>query len=131
MCRGAAGFGNRRGRAGAGPGGRIGAGRDGRPGGAPGNSVFFDEGSGEFDRFFRGLFGDQVTAAGEIMGLRMGEVFAPHVVFFAPEGDILEAPEQEGGFVDELMFFRPEFAQPVGGPDDVSRKGGAGAALER
>ena len=93
--------------------------------------MLFDEGPGEFDRFFRGFFGDQVTAAGELMGLRMGEVFAPRVVFSAPEGDILEAPEQEGGFVDELMFFRPEFAQPVGGSDDVSRKGGVGTALER
>lgn len=43
----------------------------------------------------------------------------------------LEAPEQEGGFVDELTVFRPELAQPVGGSDDVSRKGGVGAALER
>ena len=65
------------------------------------------------------------------MGLRMGEVFAPRVVFSVPEGDILEAPEQEGGFVDELIFFRPELAQPVGGSDDVSRKGGVGVALKR
>ena len=65
------------------------------------------------------------------MGLRLGEVFAPRVVFFAPEGDILEAPEQEGGLVDELMVFCPELPQPVGGSDDVSRKGGVGAALER
>ena len=65
------------------------------------------------------------------MGLRMGEVFAPRVVFSAPEGDILEAPEQEGGFVDELMFSRPELAQPVGGSDDVSRKGGVGVPLKR
>ena len=50
-----------------------------------------------------------IGSAGELMGLRMGEVFAPRVVFSAPEGDILEAPEQEGGFVDELMVFGPEF----------------------
>ena len=51
-----------------------------------------------------------MTVAEELMELRMGAVFAPRVVFSAPEGDILEVPEQEGGFVDELMFFRPELA---------------------
>lgn len=34
--------------------------------------------------------------AGELMGLRMGEVFAPRVVFSAPEGDILRSPRAGG-----------------------------------